>query len=158
MKHLFAALLLSASLAQATEDPNDWQVNAKGYAVRQAAETEDFMGINVCQSMIIFASPAEPQDEGQSVKVHLTIRVDTQGPWDAKMTVNVENGLALGGLPLDPLLLKEMTQGENLRIKWSDNVYSRFDLKGLTAILKTVKCDSDFFEQDNKSGDAKFFS
>lgn len=158
MKHLFTALLLSASLAQAAQESNDWETNDSGYLVRQAAETQDFMGINICQSMIVFASPAEPEDEGKTIQLSLVMRVDTEGPWDARMIVRVNEGLALGGLALDPLLLKEMIQGKNLRIKWGDSVYSRFDLSGLTSELKRVKCDSEFFESDKKPGDADFFS
>lgn len=158
MKHILTALLLTASLAQATEEVRGWETNARGYAVRQAEETEDFVGINVCQGMIIFASPAEPGDEGKELQLKFQMRVDTESPWEAEMKVKFNEGLAMGGLGMDPLLLKELTQGQHLRVKWANNVYSRFDLTGLTKTLKTIKCDSEFFEQEEKSGDAKFFS
>lgn len=155
MKRILAALLLSAGLAQATEP---WILNDRGYVVREATETEDFLGINICEGIIMFAAPAENRDEGAQAQVKIVMRVDTESPWNGEITLRVADGLALGGLNMDPVLLRELIAGRNLRVKWSDNVYSRFDLLGLTEILKTVKCDSEFFEQEQKSGDAKFFS
>lgn len=158
MKHILAVLLLGSALAQAAEEPSPWQTNARGYAVRQAEETEDFVGINACQGLIVFASPAEQSEDGAEAHVNIVMRVDTESPWNGEITVRVSDGLALGGLNMDPLLLKELIAGRNLRVKWSETVYSRFDLSGLTEILKTIKCDSEFFDRDQKSGDAKFFS
>ncbi len=158
MKTILTALLLSAGLAKAAEVPNDWQVNERGYAVREAEETQDFVGINICEAIIMFASPAENRDEGTEAKVKITMRVDTEVPWDGEITLRVTDGLVLGGLGLDPVLLRELIAGQNLRVKWSETVYSRFDLSGLTETLKTVKCDSEFFGPEPKSGDSKFFS
>lgn len=155
MKRIFTVLLLSAGLAQATEP---WILNDRGYAVREATETEDFLGINICEGIIMFAAPAENRDEGAEAQVKIVMRVDTESPWDGEITLRVTNGLVLGGLNMDALLLRELIAGRNLRVKWSDTVYSRFDLSGLTETLKTVKCDNEFFETEPESGDAKFFS
>ena len=164
----YLVLLLTAGLAQAdgltqVEDiPNDWQINKKGYAIRQAAETVDFVGINICTQVIMFASPAKNHVDGTAVQVKFIMRVDTESPWDGRFSMDVRDGILRGGLDLDPLLLKEMLAGQNLRVKWSPTIYSRFNLDGLTEILKTVHCDSEFFEPDSppeqKSDDSKFFS
>jgi hypothetical protein len=58
-------------------------------------------------------------------------------------------------MALTPNLLEEMLKGTTMRIKWAENAYTRFDLNGLSAVLKSMKCDSDYFPN---SDDADYFS
>lgn len=147
-------ILLCMSVAAHAE--GTWVTNDVGYVVTQADETNDFLGINICTKFLVFATASTPEQEGKSGKIPVKIRIDLEEPWEGELDYAISDGMAQAGITLDAGLLSEMIKGNYLRVKWGINrdIYSRFNLTGLTATLKNVKCDRDFF---NDKKDADFF-
>lgn len=149
MKKIFAAIALMMPL---TAMSGEWIVNDKKIAVTVAETTKDILGVDLCQQTIILAAPALPDSkEGQTYPFHAVMRIDTISPWNMEATAFVSKGLLISALKLTPQLLTEMLQGTTMRIKWGADVFTRFDLTGLTATLKTINCDKDFFPESNDS-------
>lgn len=147
MKKLIAALSLTFSMGVHSDD---WAVSEQ-VVLRKGENTSDFVAINVCIGALTFGAPANDTPEGTTIPIKAQMRVDTISPWEFSMTSKVMNGILLGQLDLDPELLKELIQGSKLRVKWKENVISRFDLEGLSSALKQVKCDSEYFKEKTDS-------
>lgn len=149
MKKIFAAIALMMPL---TAMSGEWIVNEKNVAIQVAETTKDILGVDLCQQSIILAAPALPDSkEGQEYPYHAVMRIDSISPWNMQATAFVSNGFLISALKLTPQLLTEMLQGTTMRIKWGEDVFTRFDLTGLAGTLKTVNCDKEFFPESNDS-------
>lgn len=149
MKRILAAVVLMIPL---TSMSGDWIVNDKKVVLTVAETTKDILGVDLCSKSLILAAPALPEwKEGDTYPVHATMRIDTISPWTMEATAIISNGLIISAMKLTPQLLAEMLQGTTMRIKWGEDIYTRFDLTGLTATLKTVNCDKDFFPDSSDS-------
>jgi len=153
MKKLFIALAITLST---TAYSGEWSVNDKNVAVSMAENTSDVLGVDVCGGAILFAAPAPPKTkEGDQFPVKAVMRIDSISPWNMQATAVVRGEILISAMALTPNLLEEMLKGTTMRIKWAENAYTRFDLNGLSAVLKSMKCDSDYFPN---SDDADYFS
>jgi hypothetical protein len=153
MKKLFIALAITLST---TAYSGEWSVNDKNVAVSMAENTSDVLGVDVCGGAILFAAPAPPETkEGDQFPVKAVMRIDSISPWNMQATAVVRGEILISAMALTPNLLEEMLKGTTMRIKWAENAYTRFDLNGLSAVLKSMKCDSDYFPN---SDDADYFS
>jgi len=153
MKKLFIALAITLSTPAYS---GEWSVNDKNVAVSMAENTSDVLGVDVCGGAILFAAPAPPETkEGDQFPVKAVMRIDSISPWNMQATAVVRGEILISAMALTPNLLEEMLKGTTMRIKWAENAYTRFDLNGLSAILKSMKCDSDYFPN---SDDADYFS
>lgn len=149
MKRILAAIALVIPL---TALSGEWIVNEKNVAIQVAETTKDILGVDLCQQSIILAAPALPDSkEGQAYPYHAVMRIDSISPWNMQATAFVSNGFIISALKLTPQLLTELLQGTTMRIKWGEDVYSRFDLTGLTATLKTIQCDKEYFPNSDDS-------
>jgi hypothetical protein len=153
MKKLFIALAITLST---TAYSGEWSVNDKNVAVSMAENTSQVLGVDVCGGAILFAAPAPPKTkEGDQFPVKAVMRIDSISPWNMQATAVVRGEILISAMALTPNLLEEMLKGTTMRIKWAENAYTRFDLNGLSAVLKSMKCDSDYFPN---SDDADYFS
>jgi hypothetical protein len=153
MKKLFIALAITLST---TAYSGEWSVNDKNVAVSMAENTSDVLGVDVCGGAILFAAPAPPETkEGDQFPVKAVMRIDSISPWNMQATAVVRGEILISAMALTPNLLEEMLKGTTMRIKWAENAYTRFDLNGLSAVLKSMKCDSDYFPN---SDDTDYFS
>lgn len=153
VKKLFAALAITLST---TAYSGEWDMNDNNVAVLMAETTNDVLGIDVCRGAIIFAAPAPSETkEGDKFSVKAVMRVDSISPWHIQATAVVHDELLVSILTLTPKLLEEMLKGTTMRVKWAEDAYTRFDLNGLSVILKDMKCDKDYFPESN---DADYFS
>lgn len=153
VKKLVAAFAITLS---ATAYSGEWTVNDKNVAVSMAENSNDALGVDVCGGAIIFAAPAPPETkEGDQFPVKAVMRIDSISPWNMQSTAVVRGAVLVSALTLTPKLLEEMLKGTTMRVKWAEDAYTRFDLNGLSAILKSMKCDKDYFPEPN---DADYFS
>lgn len=151
MKKLFAALTIALS---STAYSGEWTVNDKNVAVSMAETSSDVLGVDVCGGAILFAAPAPSETkEGDQFPVKAILRIDSISPWNMEATAVVRGSILVSALTLTPQLLEEMLKGTTMRIKWAEDAYTRFDLNGLSAILKSMKCDKDYFP----NSDADYF-
>lgn len=155
MKITWVILLLWSLAVQAQDEA--WVTNDSGYAVRQAENTLDFVGVSICNNSLVFATPTENQDQSDTGNIQVIMRVDTETPWEVLLVYKITEGMAVAGVPMKTGFVKELVKGKYLRVKWADTVYSRFDLEGLTRALASVKCDSDFFPEQDQKKDADYF-
>lgn len=155
MKIIWVILLLLSMSVKAQDDI--WTTNDSGYAVRQAENTLDFVGVNICTNSLVFATPTEQEDRSVTGNIQVIMRVDTETSWEATLVYKIAEGMAVAGVPMKSGFVKELVKGKYLRVKWADTVYSRFDLDGLTKILSSIKCDSDFFPKQDQDKDADYF-
>lgn len=153
MKRILAAISLLIPL---TALSGEWIVNEKNVAVTIAESTKDILGVDICGQSLILATPALPDSkEGETYPYHAVMRIDKISPWNMEATAIVtDKGLLISVLKLTPQLLSELLQGSIMRIKWGEDVFTRFDLTGLTATLKTIQCDKEYFP---KSDDSDYF-
>lgn len=147
VKKFILGLVLLPSLVFA----DNWDTNDDGYVFKEAEETNDFMGINPCTQNILFIAPTKDQVDGPKGKLAPQMRIDTESAWQGEVQAFVKDNMYMVMIQLTPEFLAELVGGKYLRIKWADKVYSRFDLNGLTAKLKEVKCDSIYFQEKKDS-------
>ena len=154
IKALLAAALVLSTSAWA----ESWSVNKSGFAIKQSDTTMEYMGVNECANMLMFAAPAADNVvDGTTGTVNPTMRIDTKEPWQGTLNVSVNDRIVIVMASVKPGLIAELKSGQTLRIKWADGVITRYDLAGLTAILKTITCDQEYFEKDKSNSDADYF-
>ena len=152
MKKLFAALAMFVPL---TAWSGEWVVNDKNVAVTVAETTSDILGVDICAKGMILAAPiTEGFEKGKAYSVHATLRIDEISPWNINAKATATDELIITVLELTPQLFSELIQGRTMRIKWGPDIYTRFDLIGLTDTLSKINCDSKFFP---KSDDSDYF-
>lgn len=150
-------LALALSMSGTSWADSEWLANDAGFVVREADETNDVMGVNPCNEVLVFMAPGSADKNGQKVTVPVMFRVDHETPWQSQVQVRYQDDWAISTLKLDSRFLGELLAGAALRIKWAPGAYSRFNLQGLTAALDGVKCDKEYFDESDKDRDADYF-
>lgn len=151
IQYFFLAVLLVLS---AKVFADKWQIGPNGTVVTEAEDTQDVLGINICDAVIIFAAPSSDVSDGTAVRIKPQMRVDFISPWEGDVVARVKNGLMIASISMSPEFLKELVSGKILRVKWSETSYSRFSLDGLISALKQVECSN---EEPNYNKDSEYF-
>lgn len=148
IKYFFLGVLLILS---ARVFADKWEIGPGGTVATVAEDTQDVLGINICDAALIFAAPSPDVSDGTTVKVKPQMRIDLVSPWEGDAVARVKNGVMITSMSLSPELLQELLFGKILRVKWTENAYSRFSLDGLVPALKQVECNED--SSPNKDAD-----
>lgn len=149
IRYFLFGFLLTLSFKVFSEN---WQILSNGYVTTKSENTKDIIGINICNQNIAFVAPSLGDPEGTISIIKPQMRVDLISPWEGEVIAKVNNGYVWTFINLTPEFFNELIRGKVLRIKWAENVYSRFNLEGLAFALQNTSCP------DSQDDDADYFT